>query len=112
MLSGAPYGYRYVRKSDTAAAYYEVLEAEAAVVRRVYEAYTQEGLSINAIAHRLNEEQIPTRTGTTRWERSTVWGMLRNPAYRGRALLWEDGTTTATTDHASVAETPRTGEPR
>ena len=85
VLSGAPYGYRYVRKSDTAAAYYEVLEAEAAVVRRVYEAYTQEGLSINAIAHRLNEEQIPTRTGATRWERSTVWGMLRNPAYQGRA---------------------------
>jgi site-specific DNA recombinase len=85
VLSGAPYGYRYVRKSDTAAAYYEVLEAEAAVVRRVYEAYTQEGVSINAIAHRLNEEQIPTRTGTTRWGRSTVWGMLRNPAYQGRA---------------------------
>jgi site-specific DNA recombinase len=85
VLSGAPYGYRYVRKSDTAAAYYEVLEAEAMVVRRVYAAYTQEGLSINAIAHRLNEEQIPTRTGTTRGERSTVWGMLRNPAYRGRA---------------------------
>ena len=85
VLSGAPYGYRYVRKSDTAAADYEVLEAEAAVVRRVYEAYTQEGLSINAIAHRLNAEQIPTRTGTTRWERSTIWGMLRNPAYRGRA---------------------------
>src|ERR1700690_2621757 len=85
VLSGAPYGYRYVRKSDTAAAYYEVSEAEAAVVRRVYEAYTQQGLSINAIAHRLNEEQIPTRTGTTRWERSTVWGLLRNPAYQGRA---------------------------
>jgi site-specific DNA recombinase len=56
------------------------LQAEAAVVCRVYEAYTQEGLSLNAIAHRLNEEQIPTRTGTTRWERSTVWGLLRNPA--------------------------------
>src|SRR2546428_7069970 len=45
----------------------------------------QQGLSINAIARRLNEDHIPTRTGTTRWERSTVWGMLRNPAYRGRA---------------------------
>src|SRR5215210_7308869 len=33
----------------------------------------------------LNERQIPTRTATTRWERSTVWGMLRNPAYQGRA---------------------------
>src|SRR6516162_9603930 len=67
-------GYRYVRKSDTSAAYYEVIEPEAAVVRRVYEMYTQQGFSINAIARLLNEEQIPTRTRTTRWERSTVWG--------------------------------------
>ncbi len=85
VLSGAPYGYRYVRKSDTAAAYYEVMESEAGVVRRVYQAYTQPGLSINAIARLLKEEHIPTRTGTTRWERSTVWGLLRNPAYGGRA---------------------------
>ena len=87
VLSGAPYGYRYVKKSDTAAAYYEVLESEAAVVRLVYEAYTRQGLSINAIARMLNERQIPTRTETTRWERSTVWAMLRNPAYRGRACF-------------------------
>jgi site-specific DNA recombinase len=33
----------------------------------------------------LNERRIPTRSDTTRWERSTVWGMLRNPAYRGNA---------------------------
>jgi site-specific DNA recombinase len=85
VLSGAPYGYRYVRKSDTSAAYYEIIDSEAAVVRRVYAVYTQQGLSINAIARLLNEEHIPTRTETTRWERSTVWGMLRNPAYRGRA---------------------------
>src|ERR1700756_4034633 len=43
VLSGAPYGYRYVKKSDTSAAYYEVIEAEARVVRRVFEAYTQQG---------------------------------------------------------------------
>jgi site-specific DNA recombinase len=85
VLSGAPYGYRYVKKSDTAAAYYEIVEPEAAVVRMVYDVYTQQGLSINAIARMLNERQIPTRTETTRWERSTVWGLLRNPAYRGRA---------------------------
>jgi site-specific DNA recombinase len=85
VLSGAPYGYRYVKKSDTTAAYYEIVESEAAIVRLVYEAYTQHGLSINAIARMLNERQIPTRTETTRWERSTVWGLLRNPAYEGRA---------------------------
>src|SRR6267143_1604563 len=85
VLSGAPYGYRYVRKSDTSAAFYEVIEAEAKVVRMVFEIYTQQGLSIKAIARLLNERQIATRTGKGRWERSTVWGMLRNPAYRGTA---------------------------
>ena len=85
VLSGAPYGYRYVRKSDTSAAFYEVIEAEAKVVRMVFEIYTQQGLSINAIARLLNARQIATRTGKGRWERSTVWGMLRNPAYRGTA---------------------------
>ena len=32
VLSGAPYGYRYVRKSENADAYFEVNEAEAAIV--------------------------------------------------------------------------------
>src|SRR2546426_108624 len=85
VLSGAPFGYRYVRKNDTSAAFYEVVEAEAKVVRMVFEIYTQQRLSINAIARLLNDRQIATRTGQGRWERSTVWGMLRNPAYRGTA---------------------------
>jgi len=85
VLSGAPYGYRYVRKSDPSAAFYEVIEAEARVVRMVFEIYIQQRLGINAIARLLNERQIATRTGKGRWERSTVWGMLRNPAYRGTA---------------------------
>jgi site-specific DNA recombinase len=85
VLSGAPFGYRYVKKSDTSAAFYEVVDGEAKVVRMVFESYTQQGLSINAIARMLNDRQIQTRTGKGRWERSTVWGMLRNPAYRGTA---------------------------
>jgi len=61
------------------------VESEAKVVRLVYEIYTQQGLSINAIARLLNKREIPTRTGKSRWERSTVWAILRNPAYRGAA---------------------------
>src|SRR6266699_16731 len=87
VLSGAPYGYRYVKKSDISAAYYEVIEAEAQVVRLMFETYTQRGVSINAIARLLNELQIPTRSAKTRWERSTVWGILRNPAYAGKACF-------------------------
>jgi site-specific DNA recombinase len=36
VLSGAPYGYRYIKKTDTSAAYYQVIEAEAEVVRTIF----------------------------------------------------------------------------
>jgi site-specific DNA recombinase len=87
VLSGAPYGYRYVRKSDETAAYYQIIEAEADVVRLVYERYTGDRLSIGAITRWLNEQGVPTRKRISRWERSTVWAMLRNPAYRGTACF-------------------------
>ena len=69
VLSGAPYGYRYMRKTDTSAAYYEVMESEAGVVRMVFEMYTQRQLSINDIARSLNKRGISTRTGKPHWER-------------------------------------------
>src|SRR3984893_3070571 len=62
VLSGAPYGYRYMRKTDTSAAYYEVIDHEAQVVQMVFETYTRKHVSINAIARLLNQQRIPTRT--------------------------------------------------
>jgi site-specific DNA recombinase len=64
-----------------------VLEAEARVVQRVYEMYTVEGLSIGEITGRINAEGIPTRKASARWERSTVWAVLRNSAYCGIACF-------------------------
>src|SRR5499433_3282707 len=84
VLSGAPYGYRYIRKGEHTSATYAIIDAEAAVVRMVYEHYTVRGLSIGAITRLLNEQGVPTRKGISRWERSTVWAMLRNPAYKGK----------------------------
>ena len=87
MLSGAPFGYRYMRKTDQSAAYYEVIENQARIVRMVYELYTVQGRSIGAITRHLNEQQVPTCKGLGRWERSTVWAMLRNPDYKGTACF-------------------------
>jgi site-specific DNA recombinase len=94
VLSGAPYGYHYIRKSDEAPASYEVIEAEARVVQHVYELYTVAGLSIGAITRALNEQDVATRKPGARWERSMVWAMLRNPAYRGRACFGKTRVTT------------------
>ena len=85
VLSGAPYGYRYLKKSDGSDSCYVIDENEVPVVRQVYQWYTEEGLSLGAIARRLTEQGVPTRRGKARWERSVVWAMLRNPAYVGRA---------------------------
>ena len=87
VLSGAPFGFRYVKKTEISSACYEVIEKEAEIVRKVFWLYLEDGLSINAIARWLNDKEIPTRRGISRWERSTVWGMLRNPAYRGTACF-------------------------
>ncbi|EAR23188.1 recombinase family protein [Nitrococcus mobilis] len=87
VLGGAPYGYRYIRKMPETPARYEIDAAEAAVVRLVFEKYTVDGLSIGAIARLLREMGPPTRRRVTRWERSVVWGMLRNPAYKGTACF-------------------------
>jgi len=46
-----------------------------------------EGLSIGEITRRINAEGIPTRKVSARWERSTVWAVLRNSAYRGVACF-------------------------
>src|SRR5438309_648480 len=86
VMSNAPYGYRYIRKTDEAPAAYIIAETEARVVRHVYEMYTVEGLSIGEITRQLNREVIPTRKASP-WERSVVWALLRNPAYRGLACF-------------------------
>ncbi len=85
VLSGAPYGYRYMRKTQETQAFYQVIDAEAHVVQRVYEMYTVNNLSIGEITRRLNAQGVATRKQSSRWERSVIWAMLRNPAYRGAA---------------------------
>ena len=87
VLSGAPFGYRYVRKTDLAGAVYEIVPAEAALVAELFRRYADEGASIADLARWLTGQGVPTRTGKHRWDRSVVWGMLRNPAYAGTAVF-------------------------
>jgi site-specific DNA recombinase len=87
VLSGAPFGYRYVRRSDHAGAGYQIVAGQAALVAELFTRYADHGASIADLARWMGEQQVPTRTGKTRWDRSVIWGMLRNPAYAGQAVF-------------------------
>ncbi|PZS29470.1 MAG: recombinase family protein, partial [Pseudonocardiales bacterium] len=85
VLARAPYGFRYVKKSEHADAVYEIDESEAPVVREIFRRYIEDGESIGRIGRWLAEQGIATRTGKAGWNNATIWGMLRNPAYAGQA---------------------------
>ena len=87
VLSGAPFGYRYVRKTDHAGAAYEIIGHEAALVAEMFRRYADDGASIADLARWMGSAGTVTRTGKHRWDRSVIWGMLRNPAYAGTAVF-------------------------
>jgi site-specific DNA recombinase len=88
VLCGAPYGYRYVTKEEGGGqARYEVVPEEARVVRQIFQWIGLERASIGEVCRRLQKTGVCTRTGKTAWDRSVIWGMLKNPAYKGLAAF-------------------------
>ena len=87
VLGGAPFGYRYLRKTPGCGATYEIAEHEAAIVAELFRRYTDDGASIADLTRWMTASGTPTCTGKNRWDRSVVWGMLRNPAYKGQAAF-------------------------
>jgi site-specific DNA recombinase len=86
VLSGAPYGYRYVgRLAGSGRARYDVHDEHAAVVRMIFAWVGVDGCSIQDVCRRLQERKVLSPKGKAFWDRTTVWGILRNPAYVGRA---------------------------
>ncbi len=86
VMCGAPYGYRYISKQEGAGvARYEVLEDEACIVRWMYELVAVERASIGEVRRQLIAKGVMTRTGKKNWDRATIHGILKNPAYHGEA---------------------------
>jgi hypothetical protein len=83
-----PYGYEAVDGEVV------VVEAQAAVVRRVFE-WRAEGRSLRRMANELNATGVPTQHGR-KWHPSVVWEMYRNRFYTGKSKAgggWVDGQT-------------------
>src|SRR5438270_1697344 len=82
VLTGAPYGYRYIRKGEGGGqARYEIVLEEARVVRQIFDWVGKDRLTLSEVRRRLHEAEILTQTGKTWWEASTILQLLRNPAY-------------------------------
>jgi site-specific DNA recombinase len=82
----------------------EIDEAQAQVVREIFDRYARAGASVGQIARWLTERGVATRTGAAVWSQSTIWGMLRNPAYAGQAAY---GKTRMTEGRARLTRTTR-----
>ena len=87
-LTGAPFGYRYVSRTQGGGlARFEVVEAEAHVVRLIFAWISLDRMSLRAVCRRLQQMGCQTRQGSTYWQASTIRSMLDNPAYIGRAAF-------------------------
>ena len=88
VLSGAPFGYRYITVIEGGGeARYEVLEEPAEIVRKIFSLVGRERLSIGDVKRHLEAAKIPSPTGKSGWDRTTIWGILKNPAYCGQAAF-------------------------
>lgn len=81
-----PYGYDYVENA------YSINEAEANVVRQIYQWYVKEQLGYVQIANRLTAEGVPTKSihrkkASGIWNMSTIRNILSNRIYIGE-YVW------------------------
>ena len=88
VLSGAPYGYRYISKRDgQGQASYEIDDEQAAVVKQIFDWVGRDRISIGEVSRRLKAKGITSARGKSWWDRTSVWGILKNPAYMGSAAF-------------------------
>ena len=98
----APYGYRLhpERPRDPALAHVDV--AEAAVVQDLFASYAAGDATLNALAPRLTRRGRRSPSGQGHWNRSSVRGILTNPAYTGQAAAGRTRTVPAHTRHSPL----------
>jgi site-specific DNA recombinase len=82
----APFGYRLDPERPRDAAAVRTEPGEAVLVAQMFEWYLEPQATLYRLAARLTGLGVATPTGKPRWNVASVRGILRNPAYTGRAL--------------------------
>ncbi len=81
-----PFGYRLDPERPRDAAGVRVEAGEAVLVAQLFDWYLEPQASLYRLAKRLTDLGVATPRGKPRWNVASVRGILRNPAYAGRAL--------------------------
>ena len=91
LLTPELYGYRRPRDAGghfIRGGAFEVDEAEAAVVKFIYNSFLA-GSSMENIAATLTDLGIPTKSGNQKWSAGSINYILRNERYCGSVLTWK-----------------------
>lgn len=87
MGSYRPYGYNIVKTK--LARTLVPNEAEAPIVKNIFEWAAKENMSARKIAERLDALGVPTYSGDPEWSGATIKTILTNPTYKGK-VRWND----------------------
>lgn len=82
----APYGYDYIKKSDSGPAKWHVNATHSEHVKLIFSLVVRHGYSLNKVVRHLHDQSIKTATGKEKWDTATIHGILTNPAYHGTAI--------------------------
>jgi site-specific DNA recombinase len=86
VMSGAPFGYRYVSvREGGGQARFEPAAEQARIVQQIFSWIGRERCSLAGVCRRLQKAGELTATGKRIWSRQAVWHILQNPAYQGEA---------------------------
>lgn len=86
VMSGAPFGYRYVSvREGEGQARFEPVAEQARVIQQIFSWIGRDRCSLAEVCRRLQKASTPTATGKPTWSRETVWHVLQNSAYMGQA---------------------------
>ena len=80
-----PFGYRLDPERPRDAAGVRVEPDTAVLVAQLFDWYLEPQATVYRLAKRLTDLGVATPTGKPRWNAASVRGILRNPAYAGRA---------------------------
>src|SRR5215469_3623067 len=109
MMSGAPFGYRYVSvREGGGQARFEPVPEQARIVQQIFSWIGRDRCSLAEVCRRLHKASTPTATGKPIWSREAVWHVLQNSAYMGQAAYGKKNTHDAAGKELSAAVRTRT----